>query len=47
MKHFAEWIKNLFSPHCEDCGERMKNEFFDMEIDHMVYKCEKCGKEWI
>lgn len=19
----------------------------DIEIDHIVYKCEKCGKEWI
>lgn len=22
-------------------------EDFDMEIDHFVYKCEKCGEEWI
>ncbi len=47
MKQFLEWIKDLFCLHCEDCGGRMKSEFFDMEIDHMVYKCQKCGKEWI
>ena len=29
---------NLIYWECED---------FDMEIDHFVYKCEKCGKEWI
>jgi hypothetical protein len=25
----------------------MKSEYLDMEIDHIVYKCEKCGEEWI
>ena len=27
--------------------EKMKSKYLDMEIDNLVYKCEKCGKEWI
>lgn len=32
-------------PKCPDCGGKMR----DINIHHgrIVYKCEKCGKEWI
>lgn len=46
-KKIIEKIKDIFSLHCPECGGRMKSEFLDMEIDHIVYKCEKCGNEWI
>ena len=46
MSRIIEWIKDLFSLHCEACGVRLKSKFLDMELDKMVYKCEKCGKEW-
>ena len=45
--NLIEKIKDIFSLHCPECGGRMKSEFLDMEIDHIVYKCEKCGEEWI
>jgi uncharacterized Zn finger protein len=47
IKRIIEKIKDIFSLHCPECGGRMKSEFLDMEIDHIVYKCEKCGEEWI
>lgn len=47
MKRFIERIRGLFSSHCPDCGATMKSEFFDMEIDRMVYKCKNCGKKWV
>lgn len=40
--HRIPWTS--FSLHCPECGGRMKSEYLDMEIDHMIYKCEKCGK---
>lgn len=33
--------------HCPECGGRMKSEYLDMEIEKLVYKCKKCGKEWV
>lgn len=47
FKKFIEKIKDLLSLHCPECNGRMKSEYLDMEIDEMVYKCTKCGKEWI
>lgn len=47
MSKIVEWIRDLFCLHCENCGGRMKEKFLDMQIDRIVYKCEKCGKEWI
>ena len=47
VKRIIEKIKDIFRIHCPDYGEIMKSEYLDMEIDHMVYKCTKCGKEWI
>ena len=47
IKRILEKIKDIFSLHCTECGGRMKSEYLDMEIDHIVYKCEKCGEEWI
>lgn len=34
-------------PKCPRCGGKMINLYYDAEIDHNVYKCEDCGKEWI
>ena len=44
IKRIIEKIKDIFSLHCPECGGIMKSEYLDMEIDHIVYKCEKCGK---
>ena len=42
-----EKVKDIFSLHCPECSGRMKSEYLDMELDSLVYKCEKCGKEFI
>ena len=35
-------------PHkCPKCGGKLHSEFFDMQFDKMVYRCDKCGKEYI
>lgn len=47
MKKIIEKLKDIFSLHCPECNARMKSEYLDMTIDHVVYKCTKCGKEWI
>jgi predicted nucleic acid-binding Zn ribbon protein len=47
IKKVWEKIKDIFSLHCPECNGRMKSEFLDMEIDKLVYKCEKCGEKWI
>ena len=47
LKIIIEKLKDIFSLHCPESKGRMKSEYLDMEIDHMVYKCTKCGKEWI
>lgn len=33
--------------HCPECGGVMDSEFYDMEIDDMVYQCRDCGKRWV
>uniref|UniRef100_A0AAU8AYL5 Uncharacterized protein n=1 Tax=Dulem virus 35 TaxID=3145753 RepID=A0AAU8AYL5_9CAUD len=47
MMKIIKWMKNLFALKCPDCGGKLRSEFFDMEINNMVYKCDRCGKEWI
>lgn len=47
MKKLIEKIKDIFSLHCQECGGRMKSEMLDMQFDNLVYKCTKCGKEWM
>lgn len=47
IKRIIEKIKDIFSLHCHECGGIMKSEYLDMEIDNLVYKCKKCGKEWL
>lgn len=47
LKAIWETIKDIGSLHCPECNGRMKSEFLDMEIDSLVYKCTKCGKEWL
>ena len=46
IKRIIEKIKDICSLYCPECGGRMECEYLDMEIDHFVYKCEKCGKRW-
>lgn len=40
-------VKNILTSECPECGGKLKAEMFDMNINKMVYKCEKCNKEWI
>ena len=47
LKAILGKIKDIFSLHCHECNGRMKSEYLDMELDSLVYKCEKCGKKWI
>ena len=47
LKAIWEKVKDIFSLHCPKCSGRMKSEYLDMELDSLVYKCEKCGKEFI
>ena len=44
---FVEFfIVILFTkPRCPDCGGKMDD--VDLHDDRTVYKCRKCGKEWI
>ena len=51
MKKVIKWLKNLYKKifyfHCPDCKGVMKFEKFDYSLSKCVYKCTKCGKEWI
>lgn len=47
MKKLLEFFKKIFSLKCPNCGANLKSECYDMVIDCVVYKCNKCGKEWI
>lgn len=47
IKRLIDKIKRLLALKCPDCGGVMRSEFYDMEIDELVYKCEQCGKQWI
>ena len=47
LKAIWEKVKDIFSLHCPECNGRMKSEYLDMELDKLVYKCEKCGKKFI
>ena len=47
MKKLLKKIKDLFSLHCLKCNGIVKSEYLDMQFDKMVYKCTKCGKEWM
>lgn len=47
IKKIIEKIKDIFSLHCPACNGIMKSKYLDMQFDHLVYKCTKCGKEWM
>lgn len=48
LKKIIEIIKNIFSlPPCPECKGKVKSEYLDMTIDKLVFKCTKCGKEYI
>lgn len=34
-------------PRCPRCGGKLHSTFFDLTFDKMVYKCSKCGEEYI
>ena len=40
-------IREFFKQECPLCGGEMGVVFIDMVFDRAVYKCKKCGKEWI
>lgn len=47
IKKIKKKIINIFSHHCPECGGRMENKLWDIKYDRPIYKCTKCGKEWI
>lgn len=47
MKQIIKKIKDIFSHHCPECDGVMQVEMLDSQIDKLVYKCKKCGKEWV
>ena len=51
MRNIIKWLKNIFYKiiyfHCPDCKGIMKFEKYDYSGSKFVYKCTKCGKEWI
>jgi uncharacterized protein with PIN domain len=50
---FLKWIKkilsiiNIWQGVCPECGGILQAYMLDMIIDKMVWKCDKCGKEYI
>ena len=46
-KMILENIKAFFSLKCPECKGILKAEKFDYHFDIIVYKCSKCGIEWI
>lgn len=48
INKIIEKLKNIFSlPPCPECNGKVKSEYLDMTIDKLVFKCTKCGKEYI
>ena len=41
IKKFLNWLYA-----CPDCKGHLRYSFYDGEIDHNVYKCDVCSKEW-
>ena len=37
----------MTKPRCPRCGGKLHSTFFDMTFDRMVYRCSKCGEEYI
>lgn len=37
----------IIQPKCPECNGKMKNYLYDSTIGKNVYKCQKCGKEWV
>ena len=37
----------MAKPRCPRCGGELHSTFFDFTIDKQVYKCSKCGEEYI
>lgn len=32
---------------CPECGGELKNDCYDSFIDKCIWRCKRCGKEWI
>lgn len=47
MKRIINFIRKIFALKCPNCGANLKIECYEMTRDCIVYKCHKCGKEWI
>ena len=37
----------MIKPRCPRCGGKLHSTFFDLTFDKLVYKCSKCGEEYI
>lgn len=44
---FINWINNIFSIKCPKCDNKMDILYLNMKYDSLVYRCEKCKKNYI
>jgi uncharacterized protein (DUF983 family) len=47
MKKLLKKIINWLRIDCPECYGKLHQEFFDMQYDKLVWKCDKCGKQFI
>jgi len=47
LKYLKDLFTQFFKQSCPLCGGKMSCEMLDMEFDSLVYKCDKCNKEFI
>lgn len=40
-------IRKFFQCRCPKCKALLDEEFLDLEINKIVYRCTRCGKRWV
>lgn len=47
VKAAANKVLDWLCLRCPECGGKLVEEFYDVGLGKMIYRCEKCGEEWI
>ena len=47
MKRIIMFFEHVLKLHCPCCNSVIDSEMYDMQIDHIVYKCRGCGKRFV